>query len=98
MVMSVRAMMNEQLMDSFWLDLIAFSLLWVYRALSSTHITKVFRIKSPWFFAHALVILTHLAVVLFFDEPSPTDIIQSNQVHKEQSYAPVVEPYSPSGE
>lgn len=85
--------MNEQLMDSFWYDLTAFGLLWIYRALVSAQITKVLRIKAQWFFAHALVILIHLSVVLFFNEPSPADVIQSSQVHKEQPSAPVVQPY-----
>lgn len=85
--------MNEQLLDSFWYDLAAFGLLWIYRALAAAKITKVVRIKSPWFFAHALVILFHLSVVMFFNEPSPTDVIQSSQVHKEQPSEPVVQPY-----
>ena len=93
MVLSVRKMMNEQLMDSFWYDLAAFGLLWIYRALAAAKITTVFRIKAQWFFAHVLVILVHLAVVLFFNEPSPADVIQSSQVHKEQPSAPVVQPY-----
>ena len=93
MVLSVRKMMNEQLMDSFWYDLAAFGLLWIYRALAAAKITTVLRIKAQWFFAHALVILVHLAVVLFFNEPSPADVIQSRQVHKEQPSAPVVQPY-----
>ena len=93
MVLSVRKMMNEQLMDSFWYDLAAFGLLWIYRALAAAKITTVLRIKGQWFVAHALVILVHLAVVLFFNEPSPADVIQSSQVHKEQPSAPVVQPY-----
>jgi hypothetical protein len=93
MVLSVRKMMNEQLMDSFWYDLAAFGLLWIYRALAAAKITKVLRISVQWFVAHALVILVHLAVVLFFNEPSPADVIQSSQVHKEQPSAPVVQPY-----
>jgi hypothetical protein len=97
MVFSVRKMMNEQLMDSFWYDLAAFGLLWIYRALAAAKITKVLRISVQWFVAHALVILVHLAVVLFFNEPSPADVIQSSQVHKEQPSAPVVQPYQVGG-
>jgi lysylphosphatidylglycerol synthetase-like protein (DUF2156 family) len=93
MVLSVRKMMNEQLVDSFWYDLAAFGLLWIYRALATAKITTVLRISVQWFVAHALVILVHLAVVLFFNEPSPADVIQSSQVHKEQPSAPVVQPY-----
>ena len=93
MVLSVRKMMNEQLIDSFWYDLAAFGLLWIYRALATAKITTVLRISVQWFFAHVLVILVHLAVVLFFNEPSPADVIQSSQVHKEQPSAPVVQPY-----
>ena len=79
MILSVRKMMNEQLMDSFWYDLAAFGLLWIYRALVAAQITKVLRIKAQWFFAHALVIMIHLAVVLFFNEPGPAGVIQSSQ-------------------
>ena len=85
--------MNEQLVDSFWYDLAAFGLLWIYRAMAAAKITTVLRISVQWFVAHALVILVHLAVVLFFNEPSPADVIQSSQVHKEQPSAPVVQPY-----
>ena len=92
-MLSVRKMMNEQLVDSFWYDLAAFGLLWIYRALAAAKITTVLRIKAQWFFAHVLVILVHLAVVLFFNEPSPADVIQSSQVHKEQPSAPVMQPY-----
>jgi hypothetical protein len=93
MGLSVRKMINDQLMDSFWYNLTAFGLLWIYRALAAAKITKVLLISVEWFVAHALVILVHLAVLLFFNEPSTADVIQSSQVHKAQPEAPVVKPY-----
>jgi formate hydrogenlyase subunit 4 len=93
MLVSVRRMMQVQLLGSFYMDLAAFALLWLYHALSVAKITKVVKIKSQWFYAHLLVLVVHLLVAVFFNEPSPADVIQSNQVHKEQPSAPVVQPY-----
>jgi hypothetical protein len=98
MILSVRKMMNDQLMDSFWYDLTAFGLLWIYRALASAKITKIFRINAQWFFAHAVVILAHLLVVIFFNEPNPAEIIQSNQIQQEAPASNSKQLYNPDGE
>ncbi len=98
MIVSVRKMMSDELMYSFWYDLFAFGLLWIYRALASAKITKVFRIRSQWFVAHAAVILSHLAVVLFFNEPNPVEVIQSNQIQEEVPATKNGQLYDPNGE
>ncbi len=94
MLVSVRRMMQDQLLGSFYMDLAAFALLWLYYALSVAKITKVIKIKSQWFYAHLLVVLMHLLVVVFLNEPSPDSQIQSNQVIKDLPKSePVVQPY-----
>jgi hypothetical protein len=60
MLVSVRRMMQDQLLGSFYMDLAAFALLWLYYALSVAKITKVIKIKSQWFYAHLLVVVVHL--------------------------------------
>lgn len=98
LLLSVRKMMHEQLTESFWLNLSAFALLWVFRALSSAQKSSVLRVKSSWFFIHLAVVLAHFAVMVFFDEPSPSALIEAGQVHKEPPSQPVVVPWEPSGE
>jgi hypothetical protein len=94
MLVSVRRMMQDQLLGSFYMDLAAFALLWLYYALSVAKITKVIKIKSQWFYAHLLVVLMHLLVVVFLNEPSPDSQIQSNQAIKDLPMSePVVQPY-----
>jgi hypothetical protein len=94
MLVSVRRMMQDQLLGSFYMDLAAFALLWLYYALSVAKITKVIKIKSQWFYAHLLVVLMHLLVVVFLNEPSPDSQIQSNQAIKDLPKSePVVQPY-----
>lgn len=94
MLVSVRRMMQDQLLGSFYLDLAAFALLWLYYALSVAKITKVIKIKSQWFYAHLLVVVMHLLVVVFLNEPSPDSQIQSNQAIKDLPKSePVVQPY-----
>jgi hypothetical protein len=94
MLISVSRMMDEQLMRSFWMDLAAFALLWIYYALSSQKIIKLFRVSKSWFYAHALVVVVHLLVAVFFNEPSPDSQIQSNQAIKDLPKSePVVQPY-----
>ena len=94
MLVSVRRMMQDQLLGSFYMDLAAFALLWLYYALSVAKITKVIKIKSQWFYAHLLVVLMHLLVAVFFNEPSPDSQIQSNQAIKDLPKSePVVQPY-----
>ncbi len=94
MLVSVRRMMQDQLLASFYMDLAAFALLWLYYALSVAKITKVIKIKSQWFYAHLLVVLMHLLVVVFLNEPSPDSQIQSNQAIKDLPKSePVVQPY-----
>jgi hypothetical protein len=94
MLVSVRRMMQDQLLGSFYMDLAAFALLWLYYALSVAKITKVVKIKSQWFYAHLLVVLMHLLVVVFLNEPSPDSQIQSNQAIKDLPKSePAVQPY-----
>jgi hypothetical protein len=94
MLVSVRRMMQDQLLGSFYMDLAAFALLWLYYALSVAKITKVIKIKSQWFYAHLLVVLMHLLVVVFLNEPSPDSQIQSNQAIKDLPKSePAVQPY-----
>jgi formate hydrogenlyase subunit 4 len=94
MLVSVRRMMQDQLLGSFYMDLAAFALLWLYHALSVAKITKVVKIKSQWFYAHLLVVVVHLLVAVFFNEPSPDSQIQSNQAIKDLPKSePVVQPY-----
>ena len=94
MLVSVRRMMQDQLLGSFYMDLAAFALLWLYYALSVAKITKVIKIKSQWFYAHLLVVVVHLLVAVFFNEPSPDSQIQSNQAIKDLPKSePVVQPY-----
>ena len=94
MLVSVRRMMQDQLLGSFYMDLAAFALLWLYYALSVAKITKVIKIKSQWFYAHLLVVVMHLLVVVFLNEPSPDSQIQSNQAIKDLPKSePVVQPY-----
>jgi hypothetical protein len=94
MLVSVRRMMQDQLLGSFYMDLAAFALLWLYYALSVAKITKVIKIKSQWFYAHLLVVVVHLLVVVFLNEPSPDSQIQSNQAIKDLPKSePVVQPY-----
>ncbi len=94
MLVSVRRMMQDELLGSFYMDLAAFALLWLYYALSVAKITKVIKIKSQWFYAHLLVVLMHLLVVVFLNEPSPDSQIQSNQAIKDLPKSePVVQPY-----
>jgi hypothetical protein len=94
MLVSVRRMMQDQLLGSFYMDLAAFVLLWLYYALSVAKITKVIKIKSQWFYAHLLVVLMHLLVVVFLNEPSPDSQIQSNQAIKDLPKSePAVQPY-----
>jgi len=94
MLVSVRRMMQDQLLGSFYMDLAAFALLWLYYAFSVAKITKVVKIKSQWFYAHLLVVLMHLLVVVFLNEPSPDSQIQSNQAIKDLPKSePVVQPY-----
>ena len=94
MLVSVRRMMQDELLGSFYMDLAAFALLWLYHALSVAKITKVIKIKSQWFYAHLLVVLIHLMLVVFLDEPRPDSQVQSNQVIKDLPKSePVVQPY-----
>jgi hypothetical protein len=94
MLVSVRRMMQDQLLGSFYMDLAAFALLWLYYALSVAKITKVIKIKSQWFYAHLLVVVVHLLVVVFLNEPSPDSQIQSNQAIKDLPKSePAVQPY-----
>jgi hypothetical protein len=94
MLVSVRRMMQDELLASFYMDLAAFALLWLYYALSVAKITKVIKIKSQWFYAHLLVVLIHLMLVVFLDEPRPDSQVQSNQVIKDLPKSePVVQPY-----
>jgi hypothetical protein len=94
MLVSVRRMMQDQLLGSFYMDLAAFALLWLYHALSVAKITKVIKIKSQWFYAHLLVVVVHLLVAVFFNEPSPDSQIQSNQAIKDLPKSePVVQLY-----
>jgi hypothetical protein len=94
MLVSVRRMMQDQLLGSFYMDLAAFALLWLYYALSVAKITKLIKIKSQWFYAHLLVVVVHLLVAVFFNEPSPDSQIQSNQAIKDLPKSePVVQPY-----
>ena len=92
MLMSVSRMMDEQLMRSFWMDLAAFGLLWIYFALSSQKIIKLFRVSKSWFYAHALVVLTHLAVALFLGDADVNAGI-SQPIHQPDQTQPVVQPY-----
>jgi hypothetical protein len=94
MLVSVRRMMQDELLASFYMDLAAFALLWFYHALSVAKITKVIKIKSQWFYAHLLVVLIHLMLVVFLDEPRPDSQVQSNEVIKDLPKSePVVQPY-----
>jgi hypothetical protein len=94
MLVSVRRMMQDELLGSFYMDLAAFALLWIYRMLSVAKVMKSLNIKSQWFFAHLLVVLMHLLVVVFLDEPRPDSQVQSNQVIKDLPKSePVVQPY-----
>ena len=94
MLVSVRRMMQDELLASFYMDLAAFALLWFYHALSVAKITKVIKIKSQWFYAHLLVVLIHMMLVVFLDEPRPDSQVQSNQVIKDLPKSePVVQPY-----
>jgi len=92
MLISVSRMMDEQLMRSFWMDLAAFALLWIYFALSSQKIIKLFRVSKSWFYAHALVVLTHLAVALFLGDEDVNAGI-SQPIHQPDQTQPVVQPY-----
>ena len=92
MLMSVSRMMDEQLMRSFWMDLAAFGLLWIYYALSSQKIITLFRVSKSWFYAHALVVLTHLAVALFLGDGDVNAGI-SQPIHQPDQTQPVVQPY-----
>ena len=92
MLLTVRRMMDEQLLRSFWLNLAAFGLLWIYYVLSSQKITKVFKISKAWFQAHALVVLTHLAVAIFLGDVDP-NAGMSQPVHEQKEAKPVVKPY-----
>jgi len=92
MLISVSRMMDEQLMRSFWMDLAAFGLLWIYFALSSQKIITLFRVSKSWFYAHALVVLTHLAVVLFLGDADVKAGI-SQPMHQPDQTQPVVQPY-----
>ena len=90
MLVSVSRMMDERLIRSFWMDLSAFGLLWVYFVLSSQKIITLFRISKSWFYGHALVVITHLAIALFLGD---TDVDTSTPIHQNMETAPVVQPY-----
>jgi hypothetical protein len=92
MLISVSRMMDEQLLRSFWMDLAAFGLLWIYFALSSQKIITLFRVSKSWFYAHALVVLTHLAVALFLGDADVNAGI-SQPIHQPDQTQPVVQPY-----
>lgn len=92
MLVSVSRMMDEQLMPSFWLDLLAFAVLWVYYALSSLKLIRLFRISKMWFFSHALVILFHLAVALLIGDVDPNAGVPK-PIHEPNQTQPVVQPY-----
>ena len=92
MLISVSRMMDEQLMRSFWMDLAAFGLLWIYFALSSQKIITLFRVSKSWFYAHALVVLTHLAVALFLGDADVNAGV-SQPMHQPDQTQPVVQPY-----
>jgi hypothetical protein len=92
MWLTVRRMMDEQLLRSFWLNLAAFGLLWIYYVLSSQKITKVFKISKAWFQAHALVVLTHLAVAIFLGDVDP-NAGMAQPVYEQKEVKPVVKPY-----
>jgi hypothetical protein len=97
MLVSVSRMMDELLMSSFWLDLSAFGLLWIYYALSSQKIITLFRVSKSWFYAHLLVVLTHLAIALLLGD-ADLDASFSKPIHKDLETPAVVQPYNPTGE
>jgi hypothetical protein len=92
MLISVSHMMDEQLIRSFWMDLAAFCLIWTYYALSSQKIIKLFRVSKSWFYAHAVVVLTHLAVALFLGDADVNAGV-SQPIHQPDQTQPVVQPY-----
>jgi hypothetical protein len=92
MLISVSRMMDEQVMRSFWMDLAAVVLLWIYYALSSQKIITLFRVSKSWFYAHALVVLTHLAVALFLGDADVNAGV-SQPIHQPDQTQPVVQPY-----
>jgi hypothetical protein len=90
MLVSVSRMMDERLIRSFWMDLSAFGLLWVYFVLSSQKIITLFRISKSWFYGHALVVIIHLAIALFLGD---ANVDSSTPIHQNMETAPVVQPY-----
>lgn len=92
MLLSVSRMMDERLMSSFWFDVLAFAVLWVYYALSSLKLIRLFKVSKMWFYSHALVILIHLAVALFLGDVDPNAGV-AQPVHTPVENAPVVQPY-----
>ena len=94
MLVSVRRMMQDELLASFYMDLAAFALLWIYRVLSVAKVMKSLNIKSQWFYVHLLVVLIHMMLVVFLDEPRPDSQVQSNEAIKDLPKSePVVQPY-----
>ena len=92
MLLSVSRMMDERLMSSFWFDVLAFAVLWVYYALSSLKLIRLFKVSKMWFYSHALVILIHLAVALFLGDVDPNAGVAA-PVHAPVENQPVVQPY-----
>ena len=70
LLLSFRKMWNEQLLDSVWMNLLAFALLWAYRLMSFHKITKIVKVDSRWVSAHAFVVVVHLGVLYFLYEPA----------------------------
>ena len=92
MLLTISRMMDEELWRSFWMDLGAFGLLWIYYVLSSQKITKVFKISKNWFYAHGLVVIIHLTVALFLGDLDP-NAGMSQPVYEQKEAKPVVKPY-----
>ena len=95
MLVSVSRMMNEQLMRSFWMDLAAFGVLWIYYVLSTQKISKLITVSTMWFYSHALVILFHLSIALFLGDVDVS--VGGKPIHENIENKPVVQPY-PVGE
>ena len=92
MLMSVSRMMDERVMSSLWFDLLAFAVIWVYYALSSLKLIRLFKVSKMWFYIHAFVILIHLAVALFLGDVDPNAGV-AQPVHEPVENQPVVQPY-----
>lgn len=77
---------------SFWMDLSAFCLLWLYFILIKIKVIKEFKITKLWFYSHMALVLVHLFMALYLSDIDPTQG-KPKPVHQKTELEPVFTPY-----